>query len=219
VLLPQYLNRDRPSLTDKSVAQEMGRHGLPGTDLPEALGGLEQISIVTGMVSEALAYGDFNLSAVPVNVSLNATILMAHAPAEVRDHIVPQMSAGEKIMAICLAESRGGSDAANLAMTARRRGSDYVLNGEKTSITCVEWADVFLVFARTGDGGAHGVSAFFVPAGTPGISRLRFDNVGSTVIGHGSLFFEDVVVPERLRLGAEGKGSRRSCRGSTIPAR
>lgn len=206
VLLPEYLNRDRPSLADKAVARQMGQLGLLGTDLPEDLGGLGQSSLVTGMVSEALAYGDFNLSAVPVNVSLNAAILMAHAPAEVCDHIVPLMIAGERIMAICLTEPRGGSDAANLAMTARRRGSDYVLNGEKTSITFVEWADVFLVFARTGAGGAHGVSAFFVPEGTPGISRLRFDNVGSTVIGHGSLFFEDVVVPERYRLGDEGKG-------------
>jgi cyclohexanecarboxyl-CoA dehydrogenase len=207
VLAPGYLARDRKPL-ERDLVRDLGAMGFLGADLPEAYGGLGADSIMTGIVAEALAYGDFNIAAIPVNVSLNAAVLLQHADAAIAREWVPQMIAGEKIMAICLTEPRGGSDAANLELRARRRGSDYVLSGEKTSISFVDSADIFLVFARTGtpEEGARGVSAFFVPEGTPGISRLTFDDVGHRVVGRGSLFFEDVVLPESCRLGPEGSG-------------
>ncbi|MCC0054556.1 MAG: acyl-CoA dehydrogenase family protein [Rhodobiaceae bacterium] len=208
VLLPGYQQRERDDAWDRELGREMGRLGLMGTDLPEELGGLGQDSITTGIISEELAYGDFNVSALPVNVSLNAAILMRHAPRDVIEECVPQMISGDKIMAICLTEPRGGSDAANLQLKARRKGDDFVLNGEKTSITFAYDADLFLVFVRTGapEDGAKGVSAFFIPEGTKGITRTKFDDVGSRIIGRGSLFFEDVVVPARYMLGDEGRG-------------
>ena len=207
VLAPGYLARDHQPL-ERDLVRDLGAMGFLGTDLPEAHGGLGADSIMTGIVAEALAYGDFNIAAIPVNVSLNAGILLQYAEAAIAREWVPQMIAGEKIMAICLTEPRGGSDAANLELRARRRGSDYVLSGEKTSISFVDSADIFLVFARTGtpEEGARGVSAFFVPEGTPGIRRLTFDDVGHRVVGRGSLFFEDVVLPESCRLGPEGSG-------------
>jgi cyclohexanecarboxyl-CoA dehydrogenase len=117
------------------------------------------------------------------------------------------------VVAICLTEPRGGSDASNLQLKARRvhdaSGDHYVLNGEKTSITFADRADAYLIFARTGapDEGAKGVSAFFIPyEGTKGISRTHFDDVGSAVIGRGSVFLDDVRVPVSHRLGDEGKG-------------
>ena len=70
-------------------------------------------------------------------------------------------------------------------------------------------ADAYLIFARTGrpEDGAKGVSAFFIPyEGTQGIQRTRFDDVGSAIIGRGSVFFDDVRVPASHRLGDEGKG-------------
>ncbi|SEJ82597.1 Acyl-CoA dehydrogenase [Marinovum algicola] len=207
ILLPGYQKRETQPF-DRDLAREMGAMGLIGTDLPEELGGLGDSSITTGMVSEALALGDFNMSALPVNVSLNAAVLMQHAPKEITDEWVPRMIAGEKLMAICLTEPRGGSDAARIELRAKKRGMDYVLTGEKTSITFADCADIFLVFARTGsvEEGAKGVTAFFIPEGTPGIARLKFDDVGHKCVGRGSLFFEDVVIPEWCRLGAEGTG-------------
>ena len=141
-------------------------------------------------------------------VSLNAAILIRHASPEVVEEWVPRMTAGRAVIAICLTEPRGGSDAANLQLRARRDGGDYIINGEKTSITFADRADAYLIFARTGqpDEGAKGVSAFFVPYGTPGIARTRFDDVGGAVIGRGSVFFDDVRVPASHRLGEEGKG-------------
>ena len=164
--------------------------------------------MTTGIIAEELAYGDFNVSAVPVGVSLNAAILVRHAQPAVVDEWVPRMTRGEAVVAICLTEPRGGSDASNLQLRARRDGDHYVINGEKTSITFADRADAYLIFARTGrpDEGAKGVTALFIPGDTPGISRTRFDDVGSAIIGRGSVFFDDVKVPVEHRLGDEGKG-------------
>lgn len=207
VLLPGYQKREALPF-DRDLAREMGALGFIGTDLPEHLGGLGLTSITTGLVAEALAYGDFNMAALPVNVSLNAAVLLQHATKEIAEEWIPQMISGDKLMAICLTEPRGGSDAARIELKARRRGADYVLSGEKTSITFADSADIFLVFARTGtpEDGARGVSAFFIPEGTPGIARSTFNDVGHRVVGRGSLFFEDVVLPEAYRLGPEGSG-------------
>ena len=207
-LLPDYQKREKTGVLDRALVAEMGRLGLLGMDLPEAFGGLGADAVTTGLITEALAYGDFNISALPVGISLNGAILMRHAQPEVVDEWLPRMIRGEAIIAICLTEPRGGSDAGNLQLRARREGDGYVLNGEKTSITFADCADAFLVFARTGlpADGAKGVSAFFIPGDTPGISRTRFDDVGSAVTGRGSVFFDDVRVPASHRLGEEGKG-------------
>ncbi len=211
-LLPDYQKREKLGVLDRGLIKEMGDLGFLGMDLPEALGGMGQDAVTTGLIAEALAYGDFNVSAVPVGISLNAAILMRHAAPDIVDEWVPRMCRGEAVVAICLTEPRGGSDASNLQLRARRatdaQGEHYVLNGEKTSITFADRADVYLVFARTGtpEQGAKGVSAFFIPGDAPGLSRTRFDDVGSAIIGRGSVFLDDVRVPLSHRLGDEGKG-------------
>lgn len=207
-LLPDYQKREKIGILDRALISEMGSLGLLGVDLPEELGGLGVDAVTTGLIAEELAYGDFNVSAVPVGISLNAAILIRHAQPEVAKEWVPRMTRGEAIVAICLTEPRGGSDASNLQLRARRDGDYYVINGEKTSITFADCADAYLIFARTGkpDEGAKGVSAFFIPGDTPGISRTRFDDLGSTIIGRGSVFFDDVRIPVSHRLGDEGKG-------------
>lgn len=212
-LLPGYQQREKVGTLDRTLVAEMGRLGLLGTDLPEEFGGLGIDGMTTGLIVEELAYGDFNVSAVPVGISLNAAILLRHAQAEVARAWVPRMTRGDAVVAICLTEPRGGSDASNLAVKARRatdaQGDHYIINGEKTSITFADRADAYLIFARTGkpEDGAKGVSAFFIPyEGTTGISRTKFDDVGSAIIGRGSVFFDDVRVPVSHRLGDEGKG-------------
>ncbi|HEX7442052.1 MAG TPA: acyl-CoA dehydrogenase family protein [Caldimonas sp.] len=207
-LLPDYQKREKLGVLDRDLVSEMGHLGLLGVDLPEEMGGLGVDAVTTGLITEELAYGDFNVSAVPVGISLNAAILMRHAQPEVVQEWVPRMTRGDAVVAICLTEPRGGSDASNLQMKARRDGDDYVINGEKTSITFADRADAYLIFARTGraDEGAKGVTAFFIPYTSKGISRTRFDDVGSAIIGRGSVFFDDVRVPMSHRIGAEGKG-------------
>ena len=211
-LLPDYQKREKLAVLDRALISEMGALGLLGVDLPEEYGGMGVDAVTTGLIAEELAYGDFNVSAVPVGISLNAAILIRHAQPEVVKQWVPRMTRGDAIVAICLTEPRGGSDASNLQLRARRAsdggGEHYVINGEKTSITFADRADAYLIFARTGrpEEGAKGVSAFFIPGDTPGISSTHFDDVGSAIIGRGSVFFDDVRVPISHRLGDEGKG-------------
>ncbi len=211
-LLPDYQKREKLGVLDRALIAEMGQLGLIGVDLPEDLGGIGVDAVTTGLIVEELAYGDFNVSAVPVGISLNAAILIRHAQPEIVKEWVPRMTRGDAIVAICLTEPRGGSDASNLQVKARRvndaSGDHYIINGEKTSITFADRADAYLIFARTGqpDEGAKGVSAFFIPGDTPGISRTHFDDVGSAIIGRGSVFFDDVRIPASYRLGEEGKG-------------
>ena len=207
-LLPDYQRREKSGVLDRELLLEMGRLGLMGVELPERLGGLGLDAVTTGIIAEELAYGDFNVSLIPVGASLNAAILVKNAQPDLVEHWVPRMVRGEALVAICLTEPRGGSDAANLQVRARRDGDRYVINGEKTSITFADRADAYIVFARSGepDSGAKGVSAFFIPADLPGIQRTCFDDVGSAIAGRGSVFFDDVRVPVDHRLGDEGKG-------------
>lgn len=207
-LLPDYQKRERAGVLDRALLAEMGSLGLLGVDLPEEHGGLGTDAVTCGLICEEIAYGDFNVSTLPVGVSLNAAILLRHGQPELVKHWVPRMARGEAIVAICLTEPRGGSDASSLTLKARRDGDHYILNGEKTSITFADCANAYLIFARTGrlEDGAKGVSAFFVPATTPGVSRTRFDDVGSAIIGRGSVFFDDVRIPADHRLGEEGRG-------------
>jgi len=105
--------------------------------------------------------------------------------------------------AIALTGPRGGSDAGKLSLRIERAGSDYLINGEKTSISAADQADAVVVFGRTGtvDSGAHGVTALLVPTAASGLTRSRFDGHGQRAIGRGSLFFENVRVPVDHRLG------------------
>src|ERR1700674_2304825 len=157
---------------------------------------------------DGLAYGDFNVSALPVAISLLGAILTRNACAEIVEAWVPRMITGEVIVGICVTEPRGGSDAANLQVRARREGNEYVVNGEKTSISFADSADAFLVFARTGrpEDGARGVTGMFILGNWPGVQRTRFDDVGSRILGRGSVFFDDVRVPAANVLGEEGRG-------------
>jgi cyclohexanecarboxyl-CoA dehydrogenase len=207
-LLPDYQKREKLGILDRALVREMGQLGLIGIDLPEQYGGMGLDGVTAGLIAEELAYGDFNISAVPVGISLNGAILLGHASEAIKNEWLPKMVRGDAIVAICLTEPRGGSDASNLQLKARLDGDHYVLNGEKTSITFADRADAYVVFARTGtpEQGAKGVSAFFIPAGTPGLSTTRFDDLGSAIIGRGQVFFDNLRIPVGNRLGDEGKG-------------
>ena len=207
-LLPHYLTREKEDKLDRNLVREMGALGFLGMDFPVAHGGMAVDGVTTGLVAEELAYGDFNVSAVPVGISLLGAIILRHSHATIIEHWIPRMVRGEAIVGICLTEPRGGSDAANLQVKARRDGNDYVLNGEKASITFAHNADAFVVFARTGtaEQGARGVSAFFVPGDAAGLRRTKYDDVGERIVGRGSVFFDDVRIPVLNRLGDEGKG-------------
>lgn len=207
-IAPGYMAREGDGRIDRALVREMGSLGLIGADLPEAHGGLGAPAVTTGLAIEAVSYADLNVGYVPLLASLNGQIVARHAPPALAAHWIPRIVAGEALFALALTEPRGGSDAANLQLSAKRDGGDYLLRGEKTSISMADQADAAVVFARTGEAtqGARGISAFLVPMDLPGISRTRFRDLGSHAVGRGSIFFDDVRIPAENRLAEEGMG-------------
>ena len=116
--------------------------------------------------------------------------------------------AGKAISAFALSEPRSGSDVANMEMTATPDGGDYVLSGEKTWISNGGIADAYTVFARTGEApGARGISAFVVPADTPGLAVAeRLEVVAPHPLAR--LSFDGVRVPASAVIGRPGEGFR-----------
>ena len=119
---------------------------------------------------------------------------------------LPLTRSGQAISAFALTEPQSGSDVANSTFTATRDGDDYVLNGEKTWISNGGIADVYTLFARTGEGaGAKGLSAFIVSAGLPGFEVAeRLETIAPHPLGR--LKFVDCRIPASAMLGAPGQG-------------
>lgn len=114
--------------------------------------------------------------------------------------------AGDALSAFALSEPKSGSDVANLDLAAREDGDFYVLDGEKTWISNGGIADMYTVFARTGEApGAKGISAFIVPADTPGLSIAeRLEVIAPHPLAR--LSFENCRVPKTAMLGKPGEG-------------
>lgn len=207
-IAPGYMAREKSGRIDRGLVREMAALGLIGADLPERFGGLGAPSVTVGLAIDAVSHADLNVGYVPLLASLNGQIVARHGSPELAGHWIPRIVAGEALFALALTEPRGGSDAANLQLSARRDGDGYVLNGEKSSISMADQADAAVVFARTGapDSGARGISAFLVPMDTPGVTTTRFRDLGSHAVGRGSIFFDNVRVPADHRLAEEGMG-------------
>lgn len=208
VVASGFLERDKTRVLDRSIMRAMGEMGFIAPELPEAVGGQGLGCLAAGVIHEEIARADLSLSYINLLASLNGQILSHHARPEVAKPWLERLIQGDALFAIALTEPRGGSDAANLRLRMERVGNEYVLNGEKTSISAADQADAAVVFARTGsiDDGARGVSAVLVPMDLPGITRSRFDCHGQRAISRGSIFFENVRVPVDHLLGDEGKG-------------
>ncbi|MBT5809259.1 MAG: cyclohexanecarboxyl-CoA dehydrogenase, partial [Rhodospirillaceae bacterium] len=213
-LAPAYKAREDAQCLDRDVVAEMGALGLIAGDSPAEFGGFDLDSVSVGIIVEELSHGDMNAAYVQVLGSLIAQIIATHANEAAAREWVPKIVNGTALAALALTEPGGGSDAANLRLRAESDGDGgFILNGEKTSISLADQADVAVVFARTGGAGARGVSAFLTPLDVPGVSRTRFDDLGSGSVGRGSLFFDSVRVPAAMMLGEEGGGFRQVMQG------
>ncbi len=207
-IAPGFQERDRARVLDRTLMKAMGDMGFIAPELPEEFGGMGTGSLAAGVIHEEVARADLSISYINLLASLNGQILCHHGRPDIVRPWLTRLTRGEALLAIALTEPRGGSDAANLRLQIERIGDEYVVNGEKTSISAADQADAAVVFGRTGapESGAHGVTALLVPMDLPGITRSRFDCHGQRAIGRGSIFFENVRVPASHRLGEENKG-------------
>ena len=141
---------------------------------------------------------------------IGATILTAfndNAAVTYLASQAPQLAEATKLGCFGLTEPDVGSDAGNLTTRARRDGDDYVIDGQKLYITNGTWADVALVFARTGGDGPRGISAFLVPTDAPGFEAREIKGkLGLRGQATAELFLDGVRVPASAMLGEEGTG-------------
>ncbi len=205
---PDYQVREAQGSIDRALVREMGELGLIAPELPESAGGSGLDSLTSGLIAEAIGYADINVAYLQILGSLNGKIISEHAAPDLAKEWISRIVTGDAIVCIGLTEPRGGSDAANLGLLARRDGTRYILRGEKSSISMADQADGIVLFARTGEAQerARGISAFLIPMDTPGITTQRYRDLGSHAIGRSSIFFDDVEVPADWRLSDEGAG-------------
>lgn len=204
-LLPNYARWDRGETISRDELREAAKLGIFGLRVPTKFGGQEADYVTCGIMTEELSRGDFNYS-LYIQLGLIASELLASfAHPEIQAEWLPRHVAGD-VIAFGLTEPSAGSDAANITTRAVKTGDDYVITGEKASITFAGYADACIVFARTGEQGARGISAFLVPLDVPGVTRQVYKTPGERLTQRGSLFFDGVRVPARNRVGGESGG-------------
>ncbi|CAN3984221.1 acyl-CoA dehydrogenase family protein [Kitasatospora purpeofusca] len=200
---------DRAESVDRAIIGRLGKLGFLGLTLPEEYGGSGGDHLAYCLVLEELGRGDSAVRGiVSVSLGLVAKSVNAFGTEEQKRHWLPRLTSGEALGCFALTEPGTGSDAANLT-TRAARGSDghWSLSGTKTFITNGTWADVALVFARTGEPGHRGITAFLVPTDLPGFTRTEIHGkLGLRGQATAELAFDAVRVPDSARLGEVGKG-------------
>ncbi|MFI8964212.1 acyl-CoA dehydrogenase family protein [Streptomyces sp. NPDC053493] len=206
---PHAVAWDRAENVDRAIVKKLGAVGFLGLTIPEEYGGSGGDHLSYCLVTEELGRGDSSVRGiVSVSLGLVAKTVAAWGDEEQKRNWLPRLTAGDAVGCFGLTEPGTGSDAGNLATRAVRDGDAYVINGSKMFITNGTWADVVLLFARTGDvPGPKGVSAFLVPTDTPGLDRTAIHGkLGLRGQATAELVLKDVRVPASALLGPEGKG-------------
>ena len=192
----------------RELLTQLGELGLMGITAPEELGGsamdftsyiiaiheLSKVSAVMGVI-------------LSVHTSVGTNPIIYFGNDEQKQRYVPKLASGEYLGAFCLTEPSAGSDAGALQSKAVKDGENYVINGSKVFITNGGEADIYIVFASTSSEEKHGISAFIIEKGTPGLIIGKDENKMGL---HGSrtvqLTFDNCRIPVSNLLGEEGEG-------------
>jgi len=210
-LVPNSRQWEAAGAVDPSALREMGELGFMGMTVPEAYGGagLDYVSYALALME--IAAGDGAVSTImSVNNAPVCAILQSAASETLRQKYLKPLAAGEMIGAFALTEPQAGSDAANLHSRATRTDDGYVITGTKQFITSGRIAGAVIVFAVTDpSAGKRGISAFVVPAGTPGMSVTALEHkMGQEASDTAQLSFEEALIPADHLIGREGEGYR-----------
>ena len=215
-LAPQAAHWDEEGIFPKEAIAKAGELGFCGLYAPEAAGGLALPRLDATLVFEEMAAVDPSTTAFITIHNMATWMLGTWATPAVRDHWGPLLTTGEKLASYCLTEPGAGSDAASLKTRAELVGNEYVINGSKAFISGAGSTDVLVLMARTGDAasGASGISAFAVPADTPGISYGKKEQkMGWNSQPTRTISFDNVRIPADHLLGREGEGFKIAMKG------
>lgn len=209
-IIPRAAHHDETGEYPHEIVKKAWELGLMNTHIPAEYGGLG-LGILDGcIITEELAYGCTGIStAMEANTLASAPVLVAGSD-EQKKEFLGRLTAEPKLAAYCVTEPGAGSDVSGIRTTAKKVGSDYVINGSKMWITNGGVADWYFVLAYTDPAAKHkGMSGFIVPRETPGITVGKKEwNMGQHASDTRGITFEEVKIPEKYRLGKEGDGFR-----------
>src|ERR1044072_8761532 len=198
-ILPHIRGWDEDGGFPRAMFGKLADQGFLGAPVPEAYGGSGMDYISFALLCEELERADTAYRVVQsVHVGLNSLTLLQWGTEEQRQRWLVAQAKGEKLATFGLTEPGVGTDAANLATTARRDGDSYVLNGAKMWISLADIADHFLVFATVDRAAKHkGITAFIVERGMEGLSkRTIHGKLGIWAVNTGEIYFDNERVPE-----------------------
>ncbi len=206
---PQAAAIDQDNRFPRDLVRAAGQRGLLGVTLAPEQGGAGRDQLSYALALEAIAGASATLAVIlAVNNSLVAETIARFGTDEQRSRWLPALASGDALGAFALSEEDAGTDAANQQTTATRHGDRYRLSGRKVWVANAEAADLYLIFAATTPGiGGRGVSAFLVPADTPGLSaETTADSLGVRGLGCRDVELAEVELGLDARLGEEGTG-------------
>ena len=213
-LAPHAARWDADAHFPLDVIRKAGELGFCGLYTPVEYGGLGAGRLDAAIVFEELAWGCTSTAAYLTIHNMVSWMIASFARPEVAARWAPRMPSGELLGSYCLTEPNAGSDAASLTTRAARTADGYRLSGSKMFISGAGSTDVLVVMARTGGAGARGVSAFLVPADSPGIGYgKREHKMGWNSQPTRAVTFDAVDIPLEYRLGDEGEGFRFAMKG------
>jgi glutaryl-CoA dehydrogenase (non-decarboxylating) len=208
-ILPHIREWDEKGEVHREVFARMAELGLLGAPIHTEWGGSGMDYVSFAMICEELERGDTAFRVVQsVHVGLNSLTLMQWGTEEQKQRWLVPQAKGAKLATFGLTEPGVGTDAGNLASTARRDGDSYLLNGEKVWISLADIADHFLVFASVDRSKGHrGVTAFLLERGMKGLTTgTLHGKLGIRAGNTGTISMDNLRVPVEHRIGEEGEG-------------
>lgn len=214
LLAPNALEWDERKHFPVDVLRKAGSLGLGGIYVREDVGGSELRRLDAVRIFEQLATGCPAIAAYISIHNMATWMIDTYGDAAQRNRWLPGLTSMDLLASYALTEPSVGSDAAALSTKAVRDGDDYLLTGVKQFISGAGSTDVYVIMARTGTEGARGISAFIVPADTPGLSfGANEKKMGWNAQPTRQVILDNARVPAANLLGAEGNGFRIAMNG------
>ncbi len=213
-MMPHARDWDENERFPKQTLRQAAALGFGGIYVGADVGGSALSRLEAAIIFEELAQGCPSTAAYISIHNMVAWMIDAYGNDEQRRRYLPKLCSMEHFGSYCLTEPDAGSDAASLKTRATRQGDHYVLDGTKAFISGGGVSDIYVVMARTGEGGPRGISCFVVENGAPGLSfGTREKKLGWKSQPTAMVIFEGCRVPAANRLSAEGQGFKIAMRG------
>lgn len=213
-LAPHAAQWDADAHFPKDVLREAGDLGFMSLYTAEQDGGLGLSRLDASIILEQLAAGCTSTAAFISIHNMALSMLATYGGDKLKADWCASLAGADKLASYCLTEPGSGSDAAALRTTAKKDGQHYIVDGSKAFISGAGDTDMLVLMARTGDKGPKGISAFAIPADSPGISYgKKEEKMGWNSQPTRTITFEDVAVPVDYLLGEEGQGFKIAMQG------